>query len=52
MRQGKFSLPLGTRLLGATLGALGLFFIVFQYNVSGAILLGVGGILMAIGDNL
>ena len=52
MKIGKVSLSLGVRLLGATFGAIGLYSTVFQYNVLGAVLLGVGGILMAVGDEL
>ncbi len=52
MKQGKIYPALGLRLVGATLGAVGLYLTAFQYNILGAVLLGIGGILLAIGDKL
>jgi len=52
MRTGKIYPSFGLRLIGATQGAIGLYLTAFQYNIIGAVLLELGGILLAIGGKL
>ena len=47
--QGKIDVTLLLRLIGATIGAVGLYLTAFQKPIIGAALIGIGGVLLALG---
>ena len=49
LNQGKIDVTLLLRLVGATIGAVGFYLTAFQQPVVGAALIGVGGVLLALG---
>ncbi len=48
-RIGKINLS-SVKLIGATLGAIGFYLTAFDFKVLGAVLIGLGGVLLAIGN--
>ncbi|MBS3150762.1 hypothetical protein J4443_00055 [Candidatus Woesearchaeota archaeon] len=48
-KEGKINIH-SIKLIGATLGAIGFYLIAFDFKIIGAILIGLGGILLAIGN--
>ena len=51
MKQGKIDALLALRLIGATISAVGFYLAAFNKQILGAVLIGLGGILMAIGGS-
>ena len=48
-KKGQIKTGLFLRLVGATLTSIGFYFVAFNQSVIGAILVGIGGIMMALG---
>lgn len=51
MRQDKIDVLLTLRLTGATISTVGFYLAAFNKQILGAVLIGLGGILMAIGGS-
>ena len=50
-KKGRINTFLVLRLTGATITSLGFYLIAFNYTIIGAVFIGIGGILMAIGGS-
>lgn len=48
-KQGKFNYPLILRLSGATIASIGFYLTALNHPIVGASLIGLGGILLAVG---
>lgn len=49
-KQGKFITSFSLRILGAIAGAVGFFFLAYQYIILGTTLIGIGSVLIAAGE--
>ena len=50
-KKAKLDSALFLRLVGATFSALGFYFVAFNKQLTGAVLIGLGGVLMALGGS-
>jgi hypothetical protein len=49
-KRGKFITSFSLRILGAIAGAVGFFFLAYQYTILGTTLVGIGSVLIAAGE--
>ena len=50
-KRGTFLTPLSIRLTGAVIGSVGFFLIAYNNTIFGTALVGVGSLLIAVGEN-
>lgn len=49
-KEGKIQIPFTIRIVGALIGAIGFFLLAYNYSVFGTALIGIGSLLIAVGE--